>query len=70
MAISKKVTEDQSMGGVYMYTDSKVAVMNATNMLILVDALKIECKSVLKTKSFKLAWLKLWSLFGESVLEP
>ena len=58
------------MGGVYRYTDSEVAVMNATNMLIMLDALEIECKSLLKTKSIKLAWLKLWSLFGESVLEP
>ena len=55
------------MGGVYRYTDSEVAVMN---MLIMLDALEIECKSLLKTKSIKLAWLKLWSLFGESVLGP
>ena len=58
------------MGGVYRYTDSEVAGMNATNMLIMLDALEIECKSLLKTKSIKLDWLKLWSLFGESVLEP
>ena len=35
MAISKKVTENQSLGGVYRYTDSAVAVMNASNMLIM-----------------------------------
>ena len=58
------------MGGVYRYTDSEVAVMNATISLIMLDALEIECKSLLKTKSIKLAWLKLWSLFGESVLGP
>ena len=58
------------MGGVYKYTDSEVAVMNATISLIMLDALEIKCKSLLKTKPIKLAWLKLWSLFGESVLGP
>ena len=66
--ISKQVTEDQSMGGVYRYTDSVVAVLDATNMLIMLEALVSKCKFMLKT-NLKLAWWRLWSLLGESVLE-
>ena len=68
-AISKKVTENQSLGGVYRYTDSAVAVMIASSMLIMVEALGIECQSLIKTE-LGLAWLRLWSLFGVSVCEP
>ena len=64
-----KVTDDQSMAGVYKYPDSVVVVMSATNMLIMSEALEIDCKSLIKTK-IKLAWLRLWSLFGVSVLGP
>ena len=56
MAISKKVTENQSLGGVYRYTDSAVAVMNASNMLIMVEALGIKCQSRIKI-DLRLAWL-------------
>ena len=58
------------MGGVYRYTDSVVVVMNASHMLIMLEALEKLCKFMLKTKAFKLAWLKLWSLVSESVLGP
>ena len=53
--ISKQVTEDQSIGGVYRYTDSVVAVLDATNMLIMLEALVSKCKFMLKT-NLKLAW--------------
>ena len=68
-AISKKVTETQSLGGVYRYTDSAVAVMSASIMLIMVEALEVECQSRIKTE-LGLAWLRLWSLFGVNVCEP
>ena len=48
------MTEDQSMGGVYRYTDSVVAVLDATNMLIMLEALVSKCKFMLKT-NLKLA---------------
>ena len=63
------MTDDQSMDGVYRITDSVVVMLNATNMLIMSEALEIDCKSLIKTK-IKLAWLRLWSLFGVSVLGP
>jgi hypothetical protein len=66
--ISKLVTEDQSMGGVYRYTDCVVAVLDAPNVLIMLDALESKCKFMLKT-NLKLAWWRLWSLLGESILE-
>ena len=43
------------MGGVYRYTDSVVAVLDATNMLIMLEALVSKCKFMLKT-NLKLAW--------------
>ena len=66
--ISKLVTEDQSMGGVYRYTDCVVAVLDAPNVLIMLDALESKCKFMLKT-NLKLAWWRLLSLLGESILE-
>jgi hypothetical protein len=69
LAISKKVNENQSLGGVYRYTDSAVAVMITSNMLVMVEALGIECQSLIKIE-LGLAWLRLWSLFGVSVCEP
>jgi hypothetical protein len=62
------VTEDQSMGGVNRYTDCVVAVLDAPNMLIMLEALESKCKFMLKT-NLKLAWWRLWSLLGESILE-
>ena len=54
--------------GVYRYTDSVVAVLDATNMLIMLEALVSKCKFMLKT-NLKLAWWRLLSLLGESILE-
>ena len=56
------------MGGVYRYMDSVVAVLDATNMLIILEALVSKCKFMLKT-NLKLAWWRLLSLLGESILE-
>ena len=56
------------MDGVYRFTDSVVVVLNATNMFIMLVAF-IMTKFLLKT-NLKLAWLRLWSLLGECVLEP
>ena len=66
--ISKQVTEDQSIGGVYRYTGCVVAVLDVTNVLIMLESLESKCKFMLKT-NLKLAWWRLWSLLGESILE-
>jgi hypothetical protein len=58
------VTDDKSLSGVYRYTDSMVAVMNASNMLIMLVALEIECQSLIKTE-LGLVWLRLWSVWCE-----
>lgn len=66
--ISKQVTEDQSIGGVYRYTGCVVAVLDVTNVLIMLESLESKCKFMLKT-NLKLAWWRLLSLLGESILE-
>jgi hypothetical protein len=66
--ISKQVTEDQSIGGVYRYTDCVAAVLDVTNVLIMLESLESKCKFMLKT-NLKLAWWRLLSLLGESILE-
>ena len=65
--ISKLVTEDQSMGGVYRYTDCVVAVLDAPNVLIMLESLESKCKFMLKT-NLKLAWWRILSLLGEKDL--
>ena len=52
--ISKQVTEDQSIGGVYRYTGCVVAVLDVTNVLIMLESLESKCKFMLKT-NLKLA---------------
>ena len=66
--ISKQVTEDLFIGGVYRYTDCVVAVLDVTNVLIMLESLESKCKFMLKT-NLKLAWWRLLSLLGESILE-
>ena len=66
--ISKQVTEDQSIGGVYRYTGCVVAVLDVTNVLIMLESLESKYKFMLKT-NLKLAWWRLLSLLGESILE-
>ena len=66
--IFKQVTEDQSIGGVYRYTDCVAAVLDVTNVLIMLESLESKCKFMLKT-NLKLAWWRLLSLLGESILE-
>ena len=55
------MTDDKSLSGVYRYTDSMVAVMNASNMLIMLEALEIVYQSLIKTEP-GLARLRLWTL--------
>ena len=55
------MTDDESLIGVYRNTDSMVAVMNAPNMLIMLEALEIVYQSLIKTEP-GLARLRLWTL--------
>ena len=55
------MTDDESLSGVYRNTDSMVAVMNAPNMLIMLEALEIVYQSLIKTEP-GLARLRLWTL--------
>ena len=55
------MTDDESLIGVYRNTDSMVAVMNAPNMLIMLEAFEIVYQSLIKTEP-GLARLRLWTL--------
>lgn len=55
------MTDDKSLSGVYRYTDSMVAVMNAPNMLIMLEALEMVYQTLIKTEP-GLARLRLWTL--------
>lgn len=55
------MTDDESLIGVYRNTDSMVAVMNAPNMLIMLEALEMVYQTLIKTEP-GLARLRLWTL--------